>query len=73
MNSPVYDQYGSLVGWTREPPEDTIKIRDYFAARAMSLTIGSIYLAGDEEISKAAKRAYKMADAMLKEREKTNG
>ena len=58
------EQYGA---W--DDASKGMTLRDYFAAKAMQS-----YLmwpdADDWEISYHAKRAYAMADAMLKEREK---
>jgi hypothetical protein len=44
-------------------------LRDYFAARAMSSFVGEID-PRDEDVSHRAKWAYRVADAMLAEREK---
>lgn len=47
-------------------------LRDYFAVRAMqSLIVGESQ--GEWEDDVAAKSAYRMADAMLRERAKTTG
>jgi hypothetical protein len=52
-----------------KPDEQGMDLRDYFAGLAMaywlSLPISS------EQLSMAASEAYKVADAMMKEREKT--
>lgn len=44
-----------------------ISIRDYFAAKAMQAAYNDYN--GDNWIDRLAKRAYEMADAMLKARE----
>jgi len=45
--------------------EKGLTMRDYFAAKALANT----YMGANHE-EESAKRAYKMADAMLREREK---
>lgn len=55
---PCWDEDGQSI-------EKGLTMRDYFAAKALSNT----YMGVNHE-DESAKRAYKMADAMLKEREK---
>ena len=46
-------------------------LRDYFAAKAMQAQIGNPLKLGDDEGHRLiAERAYRMADAMLRHREK---
>ena len=50
---------------------DGMTLRDYFAAKAMQAQIGNPLKLGDDEGHRLiAERAYRMADAMLKHREK---
>ena len=50
---------------------DGMTLRDYFAAKAMHAQIGNPLKLGDDEGRRLiAERAYRMADAMLKHREK---
>jgi hypothetical protein len=53
-------------GSTREPGELGMSLRDYFAAKAMQKISIANYLSDDDY----ARHAYKIADAMLKERSK---
>ena len=46
-------------------------LRDYFAAKAMQGIMSKEYF--DGSYSEVAEYAYKMADAMMKAREKNNG
>ncbi len=48
------------------PPQFGITIRDYFAAKVMT---GYVGFDGGEHMMKEARRAYEIADAMLKARE----
>lgn len=48
-----------------------MSLRDYFAAKAMQGQINNpIALSGNDACNLIANRAYRLADAMLKEREK---
>ena len=50
---------------------DGMTLRDYFAAKAMQAQIGNPLKLGDDEGHRLiAERAYRMADAMLRHREK---
>ena len=52
-------------------PERGMTLRDYFAAKAMQAQIGNPLKLGDDEGHRLiAERAYRMADAMLRHREK---
>lgn len=44
-------------------------LRDYFAGKALLVTLPAYNLLLDDEIDGAAKRAYDVADAMLRARE----
>lgn len=48
-------------------------MRDYFAAKAMQADFDIGNCIHEQEFAWAAKRAYKIADAMLKAREASNG
>ena len=51
--------------------ENKINIRDYFAAKALDFSLREVRLVGIvniEEIEIAVNLAYKIADAMMKER-----
>lgn len=55
-------------GYTAYVHEDGMDLRDYFAAKAMQGDFASgIH---EDDFEECAKRAYKMADAMMKAREK---
>lgn len=47
-------------------------LRDYFAAKALQAQVGNPLKLGDDEAHRLiAERAYRMADTMLKQREKS--
>ena len=48
-------------------------LRDYFAAKAMQADLDMADCIHEQEFALVAKRAYKIADAMLKAREASNG
>ena len=56
-------------GWGE--PQQGMTLRDYFAAKAMQGDL--ISGVHEEQFSGIARRAYSMADAMLKAREASNG
>ena len=57
--------------WT-DPSLNGMTLRDYFAAKAMQAQIGNPLKLGDDEAHRLiAERSYRMADAMLKQREKS--
>lgn len=50
--------------------EAGMTLRDYFAAKAMQAQVGNLLKMGDDEAHRViARRAYRMADAMLKARD----
>ena len=50
-------------------PSTSLMLRDYFAGKALLVTLPAYNLLLDDEIDGAAKRAYDVADAMLRARE----
>lgn len=53
--------------------ESGMNLRDYFAAKAINVATGPVIYVGEEETEESfndfAKYCYKVADAMLKQRE----
>lgn len=74
MNEPAFPTPdGGFIGWSSNKG---MTLRDYFAAKAMQGTLVSqseFDECGIGVVSSIARYAYEMADAMLKEREKSNG
>lgn len=61
--------------WNKNPINDGMTLRDYFAAKALQAwLVVDLKRTGEETMAEvyeyAAKEAYIIADAMLKEREK---
>ena len=65
MTAPAFPSHGSMGEVTYEG----MSLRDYFAAKAMQGMVGR-EVSDPSRIEKYAENAYKMADAMLKAREK---
>ncbi len=68
---PIHDPgAGFVVTDIAEPRHEGMTIRDYFAAKAMQALISSPNTDHSVEFSAVADVAYRVADAMLAEREK---
>lgn len=48
--------------------QEGMSLRDYFAAKAMSGLVGMVNLITDDTIELISKRAFQLADAMIKAR-----
>ena len=50
--------------------DEGLQLRDYFAAKALEVLLGTAVKNWDSSTSDLAKAAYKVADAMLEERKR---
>ena len=73
QSRPIHDPgAGFVVTDIAEPRHEGMSLRDYFAAKAMQALIASPNTDHSVVFSSVADVAYRVADAMLAEREKGN-